>query len=112
MELNDKIIKIIRHEENKGKGSALRTGFACSSGDIIVIQDADLEYNPVEIPKLIEPIITQKADVVYGSRFRGGEASRVLYYWHSLGNWFLTDLSNMFTDLNLTDLAIKRLEKK
>lgn len=104
MELNDKIIKIIRHEENKGKGSALRTGFACSSGDIIVIQDADLEYNPVEIPKLIEPIITQKADVVYGSRFRGGEASRVLYYWHSLGNWFLTDLSNMFTDLNLTDM--------
>jgi len=97
-------IKFFEHSENQGKGAALRTGFQYASGDIVVIQDADLEYNPAEIPKLIQPILDSDADVVYGSRFRGGDAARVLYYWHRLGNLFLTELSNMFTNLNLTDM--------
>lgn len=99
-------VRIIFHEQNKGKGAALRTGFENSSGDIVIIQDADLEYDPDEYPKLLEPILEGKADVVYGSRFVGSESHRVLYFWHSLANKFLTLLSNMFTNLNLTDMEV------
>lgn len=102
----DKRTNIIFHDKNKGKGAALRTGFKKASGDIILIQDADLEYDPGEYYKLLKPILENKADVVYGSRFIGGESHRVLYYWHSLGNKFLTFLSNMFTNLNLTDMEV------
>ena len=96
--------KLFNHEENLGKGAALRTGIQNSIGEIIIIQDADLEYDPNEYGKLIQPILHDLADVVYGSRFRSGERSRVLFFWHSLGNQFLTFLSNMFTNLNLTDM--------
>lgn len=97
-------IRIFRHEVNQGKGAALRTGFREVQSDIVIIQDADLEYDPDEYPKLLAPIIAGKADVVYGSRFLGSGMHRVLYYWHYLGNQFLTQLSNMFTNLNLTDM--------
>jgi glycosyltransferase involved in cell wall biosynthesis len=96
-------LKIIFQPGNKGKGAALRAGFAAVSGDIVIIQDADLEYDPAEYPNLIQPILSNKADVVFGSRFLGGP-HRVLFFWHSVGNRILTTLSNMLTDLNLTDM--------
>ena len=96
--------KIIYHESNQGKGAALRTGFSNVTGDVVIIQDADLEYNPQEYPELLKPILDGKADVVYGSRFQGGKEHRVIYFWHYKGNQFLTLLSNMFTNLNLTDM--------
>jgi glycosyltransferase involved in cell wall biosynthesis len=103
-ELDDKLIdQLVFHEKNEGKGSALRTGFGMARGDVVVVQDADLEYDPHELPILLEPILSGKADAVYGSRFLGGP-HRVLFFWHSIGNRFLTLLSNMFTDLNLTDM--------
>ena len=92
------------HNRNKGKGAALSTGIEFAKGDIIIIQDADLEYDPQEYPVVINPILNGKADVVYGSRFQGGQPHRVVYFWHRLGNGFLTFLSNMFSDLNLTDM--------
>jgi glycosyltransferase involved in cell wall biosynthesis len=100
----DKQVCVLFHDRNRGKGAALRTGFAAATGEVVIIQDADLEYDPAEYPKLIAPIAEGKADVVYGSRFAGGESHRVLYFWHSVGNRVLTLLSNMFTDLNLTDM--------
>lgn len=95
---------LVFHSENKGKGAALRTGFAAATGDIVIVQDADLEYDPQEFPQVIAPIIQDKADVVYGSRFVGGYPHRVVYYWHMVGNQFLTTLSNMMTNINLTDM--------
>lgn len=97
-------IRVIYHEKNMGKGAALRTGFGFAQGDIVIIQDADLEYDPQEYPKLIKPILEGKADAVYGSRFMGGEPHRVFYFWHMVGNKILTLLSNMFTNLSLTDM--------
>jgi glycosyltransferase involved in cell wall biosynthesis len=96
--------KVIYHERNQGKGAALRTGFKAATGDVVVVQDADLEYDPQEYPKLMEPILRDKADVVFGSRFMGGEPHRVVYFWHCVGNRFLTLLSNMLTNINLTDM--------
>jgi glycosyltransferase involved in cell wall biosynthesis len=96
--------RVIYHETNGGKGKALQTGFRAATGDVVIVQDADLEYDPHEYGKLLQPIIDGKADVVYGSRFAGGESHRILYYWHSLGNKSLTWLSNMMSDLNLTDM--------
>jgi len=102
--MNGDMVKVIFHEKNMGKGAALRTGFRNATNDIVIVQDADLEYDPDEYHKLIKPIIDGKADVVYGSRFMGSEPHRVLYFWHMLGNKTLTFLSNMFTNLSLTDM--------
>ncbi len=96
--------QVIYHKKNLGKGAALRTGFARATGDIIIVQDADLEYDPQEYPIMIKPIVDDKADVVFGSRFQSGRAHRVVYYWHRVGNGFLTMLSNMLTNINLTDM--------
>jgi glycosyltransferase involved in cell wall biosynthesis len=100
---NKEDFQVLYHDRNKGKGAALRTGFSKIKGEIIIIQDADLEYNPSDYGILLEPILDGRADVVYGSRFLGG-THRVLLFWHTLGNKFLTTLSNMFTNLNLTDM--------
>lgn len=96
--------KIIYHDANRGKGAALRTGFSHATGDVVIVQDADLEYDPREYPLVIGPIVEGRADVVFGTRFMGGRAHRVVYFWHMVGNRFLTLLSNMFTNLNLTDM--------
>lgn len=97
-------LKIIYHEKNQGKGAALRTGFRAVSGDFVIIQDADLEYDPADYPKLLKPLLDGRADVVYGSRFIGGDEHRALFFWHMIGNRLLTLLSNMFSNLNLTDM--------
>jgi glycosyltransferase involved in cell wall biosynthesis len=102
--LHDQVDKVIIHERNQGKGAALRSGISAAAGDIVIIQDADLEYDPQEYPRLVQPILDSKADVVYGSRFFGHEPHRVLFFWHYVGNRFLTLLSNMFTNLNLSDM--------
>ncbi len=104
-ELKPLVDRVMLHQHNRGKGAALRTGFAAADGDIVVIQDADLEYDPADYPLLIEPLLKHGADVVYGSRFISGRSHRVLYFWHSVVNRVLTLLSNMLTDLNLTDMA-------
>jgi glycosyltransferase involved in cell wall biosynthesis len=98
-------VRIVRHEKNQGKGAALRTGLKEVHGDVILVQDADLEYNPGDYSRLLRPILDGRADVVYGTRF-GGEVRRVLFFWHYVGNHFLTTLSNMFTNLNLTDMEV------
>jgi glycosyltransferase involved in cell wall biosynthesis len=102
----DPSLVVKRHEANQGKGAALHTGFAAATGDYVLIQDADLEYDPHEYPRLLAPLLSGRADVVFGSRFLGGGAHRVVYYWHYVGNRFLTTLSNWFTNLNLTDMEV------
>ncbi|MGF1488314.1 MAG: glycosyltransferase family 2 protein [Prochloraceae cyanobacterium] len=102
--IENRVDRVIYHHKNQGKGAALRSGFTAATGDIVIVQDADLEYDPQEYPRVINPIINNKADVVYGSRFLGSDPHRVLYYWHSVGNGFLTTLSNMMTNINLTDM--------
>lgn len=103
-EIRDKLDQLVLHEVNQGKGAAIRTGIKQAQGDVILIQDADLEYDPNEYEWLMTPIVEGRADVVYGSRFASGSAHRVLYFWHRLGNGLLTFMSNMFTNLNLTDM--------
>jgi len=102
--LRTKIDQLLLHEKNQGKGAALRTGIAHATGELVIIQDADLEYDPNQYPRILAPIVEDRADVVFGSRFMGAEPHRVLYFWHRMGNGVLTLLSNMFTNLNLTDM--------
>jgi glycosyltransferase involved in cell wall biosynthesis len=102
--VNDPKVRVVLHDVNKGKGAALRTGFQHATSEFVIVQDADLEYDPSEYPLVLEPLLDDRADVVFGSRFLSGRPHRVLYFWHSLGNKFLTLMSNMFTDLNLTDM--------
>jgi glycosyltransferase involved in cell wall biosynthesis len=102
--VNDPKLRVVLHDVNKGKGAALRTGFQHATSEFVIVQDADLEYDPSEYPLVLEPLLDDRADVVFGSRFLSGRPHRVLYFWHSLGNKFLTLMSNMFTDLNLTDM--------
>ena len=102
--IKNPLIKIYYHSQNRGKGAALRTGFSKAEGDICIVQDADLEYDPDDYPRLIKPILDDKADVVFGSRFQGGSPHRVVYFWHRIGNGFLTLLSNILTDLDLSDM--------
>lgn len=97
-------VRVVLHEQNRGKGAALRTGFTHATAEFVIVQDADLEYDPGEYSIVLEPLLTNRADVVFGSRFLSGRPHRVLYFWHSMGNKFLTLMSNMFTDLNLTDM--------
>ena len=103
-QLNSSLLKVHFQPQNGGKGSALRTGFSLATSEYVIVQDADLEYDPDEFGKILLPLVTQKADVVFGSRFAGGDAHRVVYFWHSVGNKFLTLLSNAFTNLNLSDM--------
>lgn len=103
-QIQNPICRIFKHTHNQGKGAALRTAFAAVTGDIIIIQDADLEYDPQDYPQLLRPILDGKADVVYGSRFMGGQAHRVVFFWHMMGNRLLTFVSNMLTNINLTDM--------
>jgi glycosyltransferase involved in cell wall biosynthesis len=102
--IDDAKVRVVLHEVNQGKGAALRTGFKHATSEYVIVQDADLEYDPSEYPLVLEPLLDDRADVVFGSRFLSGRPHRVLYFWHSLGNKFLTLMSNMFTDLNLTDM--------
>jgi glycosyltransferase involved in cell wall biosynthesis len=99
-----RVSQVLYHNTNRGKGAALRTGFASATGDVVIVQDADLEYDPQDFPRMIAPILQNKADVVFGSRFMGSAPHRVVYYWHMLGNQFLTTLSNMMTNINLSDM--------
>jgi len=102
--IEGKLAKVIYQEKNQGKGAALRAGFAAATRDIVIVQDADFEYDPCDYPIMIEPILNDQADIVYGSRFKGNRPHRVLYFWHRMGNGLLTFTSNMFTNLNLTDM--------
>jgi glycosyltransferase involved in cell wall biosynthesis len=104
IEKSGRVQKVLYHTINQGKGAALRTGIQAATGDLVIIQDADLEYDPNEYARMVEPILNNKADVVFGSRFIGGDAHRVLYFWHRMGNGILTLMSNVFTNLNLTDM--------
>ena len=104
IENSGRVSKVLYHAINQGQGAALRTGIQAATGDLVIIQDADMEYDPNEYPRLVEPILNNRADVVFGSRFLGGDAHRVLYFWHRVGNGLLTLMSNMFTNLNLTDM--------